>query len=395
MTDLKTAFIEHLLSAFPGLSDRPRNFYEEKISEHLLSPFVVRLPAKTLKEIEAAVRAFEDLRGHLKESAPHREELRARGLIDPGNHSIMMSYDFHLDGNGGLKLIEVNTNASFLILGTEMYKARGLANPARYDREGLKRDIQEELRDQAARFGKAPCLDPLVAITDEKPDEQRLFIEFLIGLEWVKSFGWRGGIRDLPRALEGERPDFVYNRSTDFYFEHVASRALREAFLSGETCVSPNPHEYLLMADKQRLIEWARPGFLGNLGLSAENLKALTAVLPESLDLQAASAEELWARRKHLFFKPKREFGSKKAFRGASISRKLFDEMMHDDPIAQEYVPAPEMIFETPEGPQKFKFDLRCHAYKDRLEGIVARVYQGQVTNLKTPHGGFAPVVFE
>ena len=83
------------------------------------------------------------------------------------------------------------------------------------------------------------------------------------------------------------------------------------------------------------------------------------------------------------------------AFKGHSMSRKIFEELMKADALAQDYIAAPERVFETPEGPQTFKFDLRCHAYHDRLEGVVARLYQGQTTNLKTKYGGFAPVVFE
>lgn len=396
MKKLKQSFIDHLLASLPGLQDRPRDFFEEKVSDQLLSPFVIRLPKKTLSEIRDVVRSFEELRSSMAAAESARAELSARGLIDPGNHSIMMSYDFHLDANGALKLIEVNTNASFLILGTELYACRGLENPASFARENLKLDILEELADQSTARGRAAITDPFVAIIDEKPEEQRLFLEFVVGHEWMKSYGWRSEIRDLTEALKGPRPDFIYNRATDFYLERPASAALREAFLRREICLSPNPHEYLLLADKQRLIEWARPGALESFaGLSATSRATIQTVLPAALDLQTAAAEELWARRKHLFFKPKREFGSKRAFKGASISRKLFDEMMHDDPIAQEYVPAPEMTFATPDGEQSFKFDLRCHAYKDRLEGVIGRLYQGQVTNLKTPYGGFAPVVFE
>lgn len=35
---------------------------------------------------------------------------------------------------------------------------------------------------------------------------------------------------------------------------------------------------------------------------------------------------------------------------------------------------------------------LRLFAYRNRLLGVGARLYRGQVTNLRTPGGGYAPV---
>lgn len=384
MTDLKHAFIDSLLKRHPGLNDQPRAFYEAKIADNLLSPFEVRLPRKLKSDIEESIRAFHELRERIGHAAG-----------DPGNRAIMMSYDFHLDETGAPKLIEINTNAAFLILSHEMYLLRGLPQPTGYDEKQFGADIREELALWSAKSGRPLPANPSIAIIDEKPEEQRLFIEFVVAREWANSLGWTASIRDVTRALEGPRPDFIYNRSTDFLFAHAESAELRRAFDENSVCVSPNPHEYTLLADKQRLIEWTRPGFLDGIAISGGARARLKAVLPASHDVAELGADELWNRRKKLFFKPKREFGSKKAFKGASISRKLFDEIILEDPIAQEYIHAPERVYETPEGPQSFKFDLRCYAYADRFEGVVARLYQGQVTNLKTRYGGFAPVVFE
>ena len=87
-------------------------------------------------------------------------------------------------------------------------------------------------------------------------------------------------------------------------------------------------------------------------------------------------------------------FGAKQSYRGSSITRKNFDPMIDRGFIAQEFIPAPEKTFETPEGPKKFKYDLRFYAYQDRVQSAVARLYQGQVTNLQTKDGGFACIRF-
>lgn len=391
---IKEEFIDHLLRRHPGLSARPRAFFEDKIADNLLSPFTVRLPRRTLDEIRGLAAAFAELRTAL-DRGPHRSELEAAGYGDPGNRSIMMSYDFHLDEDGRPKLIEVNTNAAFLILGTEMYRMHGLTPPVPYDEKSFADDVREELRLWSARSGVKAPERPLVTIIDEKPEEQRLYIEFVIAREWLLEQGLDADIRDVREALTEPRPAFIYNRSTDFLFQNPGQEALREAFRENAVCLSPNPHEYLLLADKQRLIEWTTPGFLESLKLSDSARERLKAALPESFDMATVGAEETWSRRKKLFFKPKREYGSKMAFKGASISRRAFDDLMKEKALAQEYVPAPERTFETPEGPQAFKFDLRCHAYHDRIESVIARLYQGQTTNLKSKYGGFAPVVFE
>src|SRR5690606_27384261 len=95
---------------------------------------------------------------------------------DPGNKSIMMSYDFHVDQNQQLKLIEVNTNASFLVLGHEMYKMRNIPLPVSdFNLKEIGKNIETELTLQ----GKSPRGPLKVAITDDKPQEQRLLVEFL------------------------------------------------------------------------------------------------------------------------------------------------------------------------------------------------------------------------
>lgn len=400
MTELRQGFIDFLRSRHPGLADLPSENFSDLVADHLLCAEVLRLPSSLNKRIREIIRDFDRLRSALRDDPRVKEKCLRRGLIDPGHKSIMMSFDFHLDAAMAPRLIEINTNAAFHLLNHEMRIYRGLPTPAEdFGPERFRLDVLEELRAfrqrGPGRFDPDGPSMPAVAITDENPPGQRMYLEFLLAREWFKSYGWSCEIRDFNEVLRGETADFVYNRSTDFYLESPAGRLLNESIVDGRSCVSPNPHEYLLLADKERMIEWTTPGYLEGLSLSQETIDSIRSALPGCWDLSKDSAEDLWSRRKTLFFKPKREFGSKKAFRGSSISRKLFDELTGPDTLAQEFVPAPEVQVSTPEGSTTFKYDLRCYSYGDRLESVVARVYQGQVTNLKTPHGGFAPVVFE
>ncbi|WP_413292487.1 hypothetical protein ACLSU7_13860 [Bdellovibrio sp. HCB185ZH] len=387
---LKTKFIAQLKKSFPGLNTEQ---LEGLVAENLLSPFHVELPKSVLEQAQQIVSTFFTLREKDSYKSHYRDLAALKGFKDPGNKSIMMSYDFHLDENQQLKLIEVNTNASFLALGHEMYKTLELPLPVSdFTWDEVRSDILNEMKLQGQSVGTGPMR---VAITDEKPSEQRLFAEFLVYNELFKSWGWDSRIVDYREIFNNFDPQFIYNRYTDFFLSEESSQVLKDKFVSGDVCLSPNPYEYLLLADKQRLIEWSQPGFLEAHGMTAEQIQILRNAVPVSYDLTTTNADEIWSMRKKLFFKPKNAYGSKQSYRGHSMSRKAFEDLLSSATIAMEYVPAPEIPFETPEGSQNFKYDLRCYAYQGRLQMVLARLYQGQVTNLRTPYGGFAGAVFK
>lgn len=74
---------------------------------------------------------------------------------------------------------------------------------------------------------------------------------------------------------------------------------------------------------------------------------------------------------------------------GKGITRQRFADLDPETTLVQKVV-APSVEI-SPEG-EKFKVDLRLFVYRNHLLGVGARLYQGQVTNLKTVGGGFAPV---
>ena len=104
-----------------------------------------------------------------------------------------------------------------------------------------------------------------------------------------------------------------------------------------------------------------------------------------------------------MFFKPKSSFGGKGVYKGASITTKVFDSFFGQHFLAQQLAPPAEIeiAVETVKDNkpvkeiQKMKYDLRCYTYNQHLQLIIARVYQGQTTNLRTVGGGFAIVEIE
>jgi uncharacterized circularly permuted ATP-grasp superfamily protein len=94
-----------------------------------------------------------------------------------------------------------------------------------------------------------------------------------------------------------------------------------------------------------------------------------------------------------LFFKPAKGYGSKAAYRGDKLTRRVFGEILQNDYVAQELVLPSERQLEVENKIVDFKLDLRHYVYKGQTQLISARLYQGQTTNFRTPGGGFAQVM--
>jgi len=111
--------------------------------------------------------------------------------------------------------------------------------------------------------------------------------------------------------------------------------------------------------------------------------------VPESRLLCDMDAEEVWRGRKDWVFKPVSRFGSRGVLLGRKISRSRFDELPPGETLVQRHVP-PSLTEVAGEEPMKT--DLRLYVYRSQVLGVAARLYHGQVTNLRTAGGGFAPV---
>jgi hypothetical protein len=60
--------------------------------------------------------------------------------------------------------------------------------------------------------------------------------------------------------------------------------------------------------------------------------------------------------------------------------------------VAQAVVAPSERHVGEAAAPVALKADIRNYAYAGVVKLVVARLYQGQTTNFRTPGGGFAPV---
>ncbi len=325
----------------------------------------------------------------------------------PGNFGVFMGYDFHVTPEGP-RLIEVNTNAGGALL-NGLHTA-SLCDPARLacvctqlvSVESLEHSIAETFREEfAAQRGTAARLCR-IAIVDDAPEKQFLKSEFELFCSLFAEAGIEARIADT-RALArapggglalGDWPvDLVYLRDTDFRLETERTRALRDAYLRNEVVVTPSPREHFLLADKRRLALFSSPSELRALGMVEDDARFLAESVPEARLLAELDLERAWRERASWVFKPAAAYGSRAVYRGDKISRKKFLEIAAvPDYVAQRHASPGRVPVETGDGPREMKFDLRAYAYRDRVLLLGARVYEGQVTNLRSPGGGFSAI---
>ncbi len=328
----------------------------------------------------------------------------------PGNFGVFMGYDFHVTPSGP-RLIEVNTNAGGALL-NGLHTA-ALCDPAKLacvcsellSVDDLERDLVDTFRAEfaAARAGQRDGT-PLarIAIVDDAPAQQFLAREFALFRALFANAGIEARIADTrelaPRpggglALGDWPVQLVYLRDTDFALASERTRALRAAYLADEVVVTPSPREHFLLADKRRLALFSSPETLAAFGVGADDARFLAEVVPETRLLAELDAERAWAERASWVFKPAAAFGSRAVYRGDKISRKKFAEIAAEPGyVAQRHAPPGLVRVETTDGAREMKFDVRAYAYRDRVLLLGARVYEGQVTNLRSPGGGFSAI---
>ncbi|HRP95281.1 MAG TPA: hypothetical protein PL143_03440 [Rhodocyclaceae bacterium] len=264
---------------------------------------------------------------------------------------------------------------------------------------GLERSIftmfEEEWRCQR---GDAPL--GRIAIVDDGPAGQYLHPEFRL---FERLFARCGADALIADACElewrdgrlwhrGAAIDMIYNRLTDFYLDHPAHAALRNAYEAGTIVLTPHPHAHALYADKRNLALLSDAERLAALGVPAATRDILLAGVPRTEAVTIERADSLWARRRTLFFKPATGYGSKAAYRGDKLTRRVWTDILAGDYVAQSLTPASVRLTSVEGATADLKLDVRAYVYAGRIQLVAARLYAGQTTNFRTPGGGFAPV---
>ena len=317
-----------------------------------------------------------------------------------------LGFDFHL-GAEGPKLIEVNTNAGGALLNAKLARAQEPCCDEMRDATAPATGVATVEDDFVAMFreewrrerGEAPLRS--IAIVDDDPPSQFLYPEFELFRALFEASGIAATII-APDALSladgkllgGATPiDLVYNRLTDFPLTLPNHGVLRQAYATGAAVVTPNPRAYALYADKRNLAVLSDPALLAAHGLAGPVADTLARGVPRTVAVTATNADSLWAARRELFFKPAQGYGSKAAYRGDKVTRRVWDEIIAGEYVAQALVPPGTRVVAVAGESRLLKLDVRLYAYAGRVQLAAARLYQGQTTNFRTAGGGFAPVL--
>jgi len=384
-------------------SGLPERLLDE--NSHVFADSPVFLQQGHLQEMEQLIRAVDTV----TRNRAYRDDVLSTAPVtthqDFGPRGVFFGYDFHL-GSNGPQLIEINTNAGGVLLNLYLAAAQQaccdevvgfFGGRTRFE------DVEHELIGMFKEEFQSQCPGKTlhrIAIVDNEPSAQFLYPEFLLfqslferhGIEAIIADPKDFTIEEHTLCLGEQKIDLVYNRLTDFYLETPDSGCLLEAYRNGIAVFTPSPYIYTLYADKRNLSLLSDSNQLKGFGVEKEAIVALSNSLPTTVTVTERNATELWTNRKKLFFKPATGHGSRGAYRGAKLTRRVWEDIIHADYVAQDMVPPSERQLIINGEKRSLKLDIRCVTYNGKIQQLSARLYQGQTTNLRTEGGGLATV---
>jgi hypothetical protein len=327
-----------------------------------------------------------------------------------GAAGFILGFDFHLGGPEP-QLIEINTNPGGLLVNLELARALTAAcdcltaplpslAAGNVALEDVPRAIADAFRSEWNATRGDASLHTIV-IADDDPAGQYLYPEFLLFQRLLERCGWRSLIAEAERLetsedgliADGTPVDLVYNRLTDFYLDEGRHSVLRQACSDGTAVIVPSPAQHARWADK-RLLAWLRDDdLLQAAGLDADERSQLKRWIPPTEIVARDAAQDLWRRRKDLFFKPVDGYGSKAAYRGDKLTRATFEHILSHPYVAQAIAPTSVRRVPADGSDAELRVDVRCYDHHGQTLLRAARLYRGQTTNFRTPGGGFAPVL--
>jgi hypothetical protein len=385
----------------PGLAEMVRQRCPDVFSATAV--FVAQRHLRRMAEVVRAVESVVALPSY-REQVLSQAPSSAR-LSPSGARSVFFGYDFHLAGDE-LGLIEINTNAGGAMLNAVLARAqraccpaiRGMV-PGAASAQIFEASLVQMFRDEWQAAGRGRPLRR-IAIVDEAPAGQYLYPEFLLFQHLFEHHGIHAVVAD-PTELrwqdgalwhETGTVDLVYNRLTDFSLAAPASSAILAAYAHGAVVVTPHPQAHALYADKRNLALLTDPHRLTGLGVPPDVQTVLLRDIPRTEEVTIDNAERLWRERRRLFFKPAAGFGSRAAYRGDKITKRVWEEILAGAYVAQALRAPGRRALDAANPNEALKFDLRAYVYDGHVQWVAARLYQGQTTNFRTPGGGFAPV---
>lgn len=396
-----------LWAALDAMVDEP-GFGEQLAISHptLVSNSSIFVPRSQLERMAEAIAAIEMVAKLPAYQAAAIAAAPAIAAFDPGTRGVLMGYDFHLAADGP-KLIEINTNAGGSLVNAVLGAAQKACclpvEPllALTRQSGDQLDLIMRSFTSEWRLARGDRTLTTIAIVDTAPESQYLHPEFVLFQRLFRQAGFEAVIaapQSLVHAdgrLSGGNTviDLVYNRLTDFSLDAPECAALRAAYLAGDVVLTPHPRVHALLADKRNLVRLSDPALLRSWNVEDRLISVLGNSIPRTVEVTRERAGELWEQRARLFFKPAAGFGSRAAYRGDKLTRRVWDNIVAGGYIAQTLIPASARNVVVDGKSQPFKIDVRNYCYDGQVQLVAARLYRGQTTNMRTPGGGFSPVL--
>ena len=368
----------------------------------LFSNTSVFISPEHLSTMHAIIRAVEDVVALPAYQQQVLNQGHATALFNPGTSGVFMGYDFHVS-NEGPKIIEINTNAGGAFLNSILIKAQSACCRAGDSLPLIKDNLDEHvitmfLREWHHQREEQPL--NRIAIVDDSPKEQFLYPEFKMAERLFAQHGIEAVIASPEELVFDGRKifykeliiDLICNRLTDFSLTELSHQHIFDAYRSGSVVLTPNPRHHALYADKRNLSILSDGSMLKQLGAAQSDIDILENGIPKTQLVTADKAAQLWQDRKHLFFKPAAGFGSRAAYRGDKLTKRVWEEIQRGDYVAQMLIAPSERGIRIDDENIALKMDIRAYVYEGDIQLLAARLYQGQTTNFRTEGGGFAPV---
>ncbi|HMX23261.1 MAG TPA: hypothetical protein PKA11_09800, partial [Accumulibacter sp.] len=342
---------------------------------HLFADGVVFVSEANMRRMAAVIAAVE----RVVALPTYREKIlsQAPGLArhTPSAAGVFLGYDFHL-GPEGPQLIEINSNAGGALLNARLLSAQRACcspvaalfpTPTAVEEQFIAMFLQEW---RLARGDSAPL--SVVAIVDQAPAEQYLAPEFELFRQLFIANGIASLIADPAELVfdgthlrcRGQAIDLVYNRLTDFSLDDPANACLRAAYLADRVVVTPHPQVHALYADKRNLALLGDLRQLAAWEVADDDQQLLAGSIPQTVEVRPESGEHYWHTRKQWFFKPVAGYGSKAAYRGDKLTRRVFEEIAAGGYVAQAMVQPSQRRLLIDGSEQEFKLDLRNFVYQ-------------------------------
>ena len=263
--------------------------------------------AKRMQQIVSAIEMTVSLPDYQSAALAHAPEI---ARYRPGPSGVFMGYDFHLSPEGP-KLIEINTNAGGALINAYLLQAQRACCAPMAETGATRFDLASVCASFVASFesewrlqGRTAELRS-IAIVDQAPREQYLYPEFVL---FQRLFETRGIAAIIARPEElahrdgavwhgSQRIDLVYNRLTDFDLSQPDSQSLRDAYVSGQVVVTPNPPAHALFADKRNLALLTDQNLLRKWRVAEDVMATLADGIPRTVVVTRDREDDLWARR--------------------------------------------------------------------------------------------------